>query len=269
MSNSETSDLGAGHGTRAEGGGREAALVERLLSGTEPTAGGPRAEEPGTFVIVCADAPARDLALAELAACIETPARASEAGRVVAVIDEDTVVALVRSTSPGVTQGDIGRAIDAAGAGARAGLSLVYSRLSDIPRARAEARAMLEQAAPGTVRSLGDLSTIEYLTLTADETARQLIDPDLRRVLERDHAAGGVLITTITAYLDANQNALNASKALRVHPNTVHYRLAKLARETRRDPHSFHDLVEILTALRVLGLVPRTTPEHDTGIVVR
>jgi sugar diacid utilization regulator len=37
-----------------------------------------------------------------------------------------------------------------------------------------------------------------------------------------------------------------------VHPNTVHYRLGRIATVSGRDPRRFEDLAELLTALRLL-----------------
>ena len=69
--------------------------------------------------------------------------------------------------------------------------------------------------------ALQDVALLDYLASGADDTARRMVPAGAQR--------------------------------LTVHPNTVHYRLGRVATLTGRDPRRFDDLAELLTALRLLG----------------
>lgn len=183
-------------------------------------------------------------------------ARRLTVGRSVAVVRDREVVALVQTQDRHAARGIVASALEWSGGELAAGLGLPCHGVAAIQRGYAEARAMVKHAPRGDVCCLGDLSVGDYLTLTADETARRLIDPPVAAGLTRDHDNGGTLIATLIAYVAADQNAAAAARALHLHANTMHYRLGKLASETGRDPHRFHDLVELLTAVAVLGLHP-------------
>lgn len=63
---------------------------------------------------------------------------------------------------------------------------------------------------------------------------------------EADAKAQGALLATLRAYADADLNLLEASRALKVHPNTIYARLQRIADITGRDGRRFHDLAELL-----------------------
>ena len=53
---------------------------------------------------------------------------------------------------------------------------------------------------------------------------------------------------------DAGMNALDASRRLKVHPNTVYQRLTRVSDMTGLDPLDYHDLGELLLAADLKGL---------------
>jgi DNA-binding PucR family transcriptional regulator len=60
-------------------------------------------------------------------------------------------------------------------------------------------------------------------------------------------------VQTLRAYADSGLNVSRTAQRLTVHPNTVHYRLGRVATITGQDPRRFDDLAELLTALRLLA----------------
>jgi sugar diacid utilization regulator len=135
----------------------------------------------------------------------------------------------------------------------RAGVSSVCSGLSELARGYGEAGRALRHAGDGAAAvALQDLALLDYLASEADDTARRLVPAGVRRLVEADGQLAGALGKTLHAYADSDLNVARAAKQLTVHPNTVHYRLRRIAGLTGRDPRRFDDLAELLTALRLL-----------------
>jgi sugar diacid utilization regulator len=136
----------------------------------------------------------------------------------------------------------------------RAGLSSVCSGLSELGRGYGEAgRALRHAGDEPAVVGLQDIALLDYLASSADDTARRLVPAGARRLLEADGNRAGTLVETLRAYAACDLNVARAAQRLTVHPNTVHYRLGRVATLTGRDPRRFDDLTELLTALRLLG----------------
>ncbi|MCP9943913.1 helix-turn-helix domain-containing protein [Streptomyces somaliensis] len=70
------------------------------------------------------------------------------------------------------------------------------------------------------------------------------------------------LLTTLTEYLAHGQSRKRAAAALHVHPNTVDYRLRRVAELTDVDVHSATDVVRLTAAL--IGRSTRSGPR--TGL---
>jgi DNA-binding PucR family transcriptional regulator len=62
----------------------------------------------------------------------------------------------------------------------------------------------------------------------------------------------------------ADLSVERAARALFVHPNTVRYRLRRLAKLTGLDVARFYDLVELLTAIRLLPAGQRSASDALT-----
>jgi hypothetical protein len=140
------------------------------------------------------------------------------------------------------------------GVSMRAGVSSACSGLSELARGYAEAGRAVRHAADGApVVALPEIALSDYLASSADDTARRLIPTGARRLLEADRRQAGALSETLRAYADCDLNVARAAQRLTVHPNTVHYRLSRVAELTGSEPRRFADLVELLTALRLLG----------------
>lgn len=52
-------------------------------------------------------------------------------------------------------------------------------------------------------------------------------------------------IETIQAFATADMNISDAASALNVHPNTIRYRLKRIAETTHRDPRTFSGLADL------------------------
>ena len=59
-------------------------------------------------------------------------------------------------------------------------------------------------------------------------------------------------ITNFKAFAAADLNLKLTAERLRVHPNTAHYRLRKVAERTGRNPRRIADLIDLLVAIALL-----------------
>jgi hypothetical protein len=96
-----------------------------------------------------------------------------------------------------------------------------------------------------------DLSSFECALIGADATTRALIASKghaLRALPDDDR---GIATTTIRAFAACDLNISRTARELYVHPNTVRYRLAQIARTTGHDPRTFAGLTELVCVLEV------------------
>lgn len=129
-------------------------------------------------------------------------------------------------------------------------ISTVAEGLGELPRAHADARAALECVAhDGALLALPCLSALEYLALRADGTAQRLVDPTVRAFLREDRERGGAQADTIRALAAADLRLADAADRLQIHPNTMQYRLRRIAERTGRNPRHVADLVGLLVAI--------------------
>jgi hypothetical protein len=74
------------------------------------------------------------------------------------------------------------------------------------------------------------------------------------------------LRTALDAFVAANQNIVSAAQALDIHPNTMRYRLTRVAQVTGRDARNLADLVELIAAERLGHQPPRPLARRTTQI---
>ncbi|HWU23822.1 MAG TPA: helix-turn-helix domain-containing protein [Nocardioides sp.] len=134
------------------------------------------------------------------------------------------------------------------------GTSTVHHGLSGVPEAYREA-VIARDSLGGTpgVRALSMLSTLDYMVLRDDPTARRLIRPELRQFVEEDLARDGGLVRTLMAYVECDLNAKTAAERLHVHVNTAYYRLERISERTGCDLRNFRELEELVIAVRLIG----------------
>jgi hypothetical protein len=122
-------------------------------------------------------------------------------------------------------------------------------RLSDGYR---EAYVAVNSIGPeGGVVCLDNLSPLEYLTLRSDATAHHLVSPAIKEFLTEDAAKGGGLTGTLLAYVEADLNVSSAAEKLFIHPNTAHYRLARIEQKTGLDLRNVSHLMQLLIAMKL------------------
>jgi hypothetical protein len=111
----------------------------------------------------------------------------------------------------------------------------VVAGIDDAATSAAEAVAGLRAAAawPSAPRPVGAEQLLPERALDGDPLARRRLVADGYDPLV---SAGGDLIGTLTAYLEASGSIEGAARALFVHPNTVRYRLRRVAETTGMAP---------------------------------
>jgi sugar diacid utilization regulator len=128
----------------------------------------------------------------------------------------------------------------------RVGISARFGGLLGVAEGYTEARqALLRTTEERSLIALEELSTFDYLVATADPAAWQVA----RRTAVALSDAG--LSETVAAYVDCDGDVGAAAERLGVHPNTIRYRLRRVAEVTGRDPSLFHDLVELAAVTRM------------------
>ncbi|GAA1986702.1 helix-turn-helix domain-containing protein [Amycolatopsis minnesotensis] len=103
-------------------------------------------------------------------------------------------------------------------------------------------------SAPRPVRS-GEL--LPERALAGDPDAERLLIDEIARPLE---AAGGTLLQTVETYLEGGGVLETCARTLVVHPNTVRYRLRRVADLTGRHPADARDALILRIALTVARL---------------
>ena len=93
--------------------------------------------------------------------------------------------------------------------------------------------------------ALAELSAFECLLVGADATTRAVIAA--KPSLNEEEAA------TVDAFAAADLNVTRAAATLHVHPNTVRYRLDRIATGTGHDPRTFAGLVELSVVAGIQG----------------
>jgi hypothetical protein len=144
------------------------------------------------------------------------------------------------------------RTIDEHNIDVRYGVSVPSQGFASVQQAYREAALSLSYtSASRPIVSLEDLSSLECALIGATATTKAIIASkgnNLRALSQEDLAAA---VETIRAFSDANLNVAKAAEQMRVHPNTVRYRLEHIATRAGHDPRTFTGLVELLCILEI------------------
>jgi PucR C-terminal helix-turn-helix domain/GGDEF-like domain len=172
------------------------------------------------------------------------------------VVRQDEIV--VVAPAEGTDAAELARSLGAIqGRLAEQGITLAIGMstiqpLEDLPAAYGEACVAVERLQEsGGIVALPTLRAFESLTLFGHETARRLVSPEIRRFVEEDMDAGGLLTTTLLEYVAADLNATVAAERLYVHVNTVRYRLKKIAERTGCDLRRLSEVLDLLVAVHI------------------
>lgn len=135
----------------------------------------------------------------------------------------------------------------------RAGIGTPFAGITRLRDSYHTAHRALRHTTPGrpVLQAPDDLRLFDELTASRSDDADQLIPPALREAL-----ADPQLRQTLQAWVDHDLNVAAAARALCLHPNSVRYRLRRIAQLTGHDPHRITDLLELHSAARLLGHVP-------------
>lgn len=226
-------------------------IVEALLDGTARVSDFPEAEEvlglpeQGRYAVVALDHTGSGPGAPR-------PPEIHGGGRTVWHTGESTAHAIVllgdvhpRQVARGLTVPQ----------GARAGVSPAVTGLASVNAARLLADTAL-RACPATGRAvLLEEHYPEALVVSAPDLATALAARMLGPVLALEPADRDLLLTTLTAWLDADGSAREAGRALFCHRNTVLNRLRRYEQLTGRTLHRPRDVVELSLALAAHGLL--------------
>lgn len=91
---------------------------------------------------------------------------------------------------------------------------------------------------------------LEVLLAHNHWVSHRIVSSRLEGLVEKPH-----LLETLRAYITCNLALQRTAEELRVHPNTVAYRLRQIATITGRDMRSIIDLTELMVALTALDVV--------------
>ncbi len=139
----------------------------------------------------------------------------------------------------------------------RVGISETFETIIDTPQAGHQARLARDTATPGEngVVRYGE-ARVAALVAATPELATGLAQQVLGAVLEQGDEERELLIGTLRVWYDAQGSAHDAARLLHCHPNTVRYRLSKVAQLTGRDLHRPIDMVHLYLALEATRLWP-------------
>jgi hypothetical protein len=136
------------------------------------------------------------------------------------------------------------------GPAALIGLSNDAPSTSHIRRALNEARLALDFASVANrVMPYSQVPFRQMLIRHARDNIQAALPAWLENFQAADRKARGSLSRTLLAYADANMNALQAAKALSVHPNTVYSRMQRINEVTGKNALGYHELTELLLAI--------------------
>ncbi len=127
-------------------------------------------------------------------------------------------------------------------------------------RSAAEATSALQVAAawPGLPRPAGSDQLLPERALAGDVAARESLIEDAYRPLL---AAGNSLAETVDAYFDSGGRLESTARVLYVHPNTVRYRLRRVAEVTGRAPTDARDAFALQIAVALGRLQDAAEPD--------
>jgi hypothetical protein len=241
-------------------------LMELLLSGTPPAPGATlnaaRAagmEESAPLLVLVARGPSAAVGVPTLRVAANALARATgNATQPLAVVRDDEVVVVLPTRAQDI-EGiaarlqDTHRRLLERGIPLAIGSSTVHEGLDEIPAAYADACLALEQVRESAgVLALSGLDVLDYLILRAgDRTAWRLVPATVRGFVEDDARQGSVLSDTLLAYVACDLSVKLAAEQLYVHPNTAHYRLAKIEARTGCAVRNLRDVQLLTIAIRL------------------
>jgi hypothetical protein len=195
----------------------------------------------------------------------ESAFRRSSPRRLFIALVDDAVLALVQDTPSSAETGpgswpwlrELAKELAADQPGASAAAGGLVTRPQDLPRSRTEALEVQRILAAG--RLSGPAATVEqaWAPVTADRAvsairAGVLLGP-VPDVQAHDTEHGTDYARTLAAWLDHPGDPRRAAELLHVHPNTLRYRMARLAEVVEIDLDDPETRLALRLQLRALG----------------
>lgn len=133
------------------------------------------------------------------------------------------------------------------------GIGLEAKEITDLPQAYQEAERAAEFAElRRPVVNFADIDLVELLLSRPDRAALRLIPAWASRLRDVDSKRAGDLLRTVRAFADSDLNVKRTARHLKLHANTVYFRLNRVKKLTGVDPRSFSGASLLLTAMRML-----------------
>ena len=138
------------------------------------------------------------------------------------------------------------------------GFSAPTAAPAGIEPAHREVRSVMETLSrfgrTSQVVSANELGVTGLLASVADDRLLDFARRHLGPLVEHDRRRGGELVETLRAYLEEGEQQA-AAKRLKIHPNTLRYRLDRIAEVTDDDLADPETRLNLAVALRVQGLL--------------
>ena len=138
------------------------------------------------------------------------------------------------------------------------GFSAPVDAPSGVGTAHREVRAVLDTLARfkrwGQVVAVPELGLTGLLAGVSDERLVEFVNRHLGPLVDHDRARSGNLIPTLKAYLEEGEQQA-AARRLRVHPNTLRYRLDRIREISSAELDDAETRLNLAVALRVQGLL--------------
>jgi PucR C-terminal helix-turn-helix domain/GGDEF-like domain len=249
---------------RAATGRAVSELVDGLITG-RPVQRGLRSVAPGLrpagpvqVIIGRITEPAADLGAAlSTALDILEQSLALGTARPLGTVHHEEVVVIAPGSPPVSRLHSAARAARERDVQLSIGASDSPTGFAGIPDAYAAAALTLSYTSPSRpVVKLTELGSLQLLLLSSGSDARELIREKSTPLKLLPQKEREITIETITAFVTADMNITSAASALHVHPNTVRYRLTRIAETTGLDPRTFtgladlHCIIELQLSLR-------------------
>jgi purine catabolism regulatory family protein/PucR-like helix-turn-helix protein len=126
----------------------------------------------------------------------------------------------------------------------------------DVPRREALWAASRAAESGRSVVEYGAADGAERWLPDDPSALRGLVAHVLGPALDHDAQHGGQLVASLRTWLERDRRTASAARALRIHPNTLLYRLRRFSELTGRDLSSSADLAEIWLALAATRHTP-------------
>jgi DNA-binding PucR family transcriptional regulator len=221
------------------GDAEEAVLSRAAALGWDPAAeatvlvGNPTSDDPPTVVF-------------------EVRSRAARVGRPVLLsVQGSRLVVVIAGPTEGTTKNEeiLGK-LSVAFADGPVVAGPTVDSLAEAHRSAVEALSGLRAVVgwPGAPRPARSVDLLPERALSGDAEAERLLIDEIARPL---HEATPALLATVEAYLEAGGVLETCARALFVHPNTVRYRLRRVAELTGRHPADPRDALVLRIALTV------------------